>query len=186
MRAFLAIPLPAAVRAELAELAGSIPRLRALKAETIHLTLRFLGEITSPEPILAAVAPVVAAHEPFEMELRGLGGFPRTHAARVAWVGVRKGDMEAGILAAGIEDALVILGFPRERRPWHGHVTLGRFRVARRIPPEIADKERDFGLVRAERVVLFRSTLSREGAFHEPVWELSLGGDMKPGCDLDS
>jgi len=185
MRAFLAIPLPAPVREELAELARSIPHLRALKAETIHLTLRFLGEIPDPQPILAAVEPVVAAHQPFEIELRGLGGFPRSHSARVVWAGVRKGDLEAGILVAGLEGALVPLGFPREHRPWHGHVTLGRFRIARRLPAEFADKEREFGLIRAKQVVLFQSTLTREGALHEPVRELSLGGDMKPGCDLD-
>ena len=128
MRAFLAIPLPAAMRETLCEVGLGITRLRSQRADTIHLTLRFLGEIEDPDAVAAAVGPVVEKHRAFDMSLERVGVFPKEGAPRVVWVGVGEGEMQAGALAAGIEGALVPLGFPRERRPWHGHVTLGRFR----------------------------------------------------------
>lgn len=172
MRAFLAIPLPAELREELAAVGQGIEGLRAQRAETIHLTLRFLGEIRDPAPIVAAVRPVAAKYQAFDMSLKGLGAFPKTAAARVAWVGIEAGDLQAGALAKGVEQALRPLGFPREKRPFHGHITLGRFPEPQRFKE--ADREREFGRARADRVILYSSTLTPEGAVHEIVADLPL------------
>lgn len=181
MRAFLALPLPADLQRALEELGRGVAHLRAQKAPTIHLTLRFLGEIEDPEAVAGAVAPVAAAHTPFELRLGRLGAFPSPRSARVLWAGLKQGEMPAGALAAGIEDALLELGFPRERRPWRGHITLGRFRSPRRLAPEVADRPLDqLPPFRAERVILFRSILTPQGALHEALRELSLGGGKTP------
>jgi len=177
MRAFLAIPLPPPTRQALASVANQIDGLRAQKPHTIHLTLRFLDEIADPAPIVEALTPVAAAHEPFEMSLERIGVFPPRGAPRVVWVGLGAGEMQAGALAAGIENALVPLGFRRERRPWHGHVTLGRFRSPPRRADGLVDEDRRFGQVPAEKLVLFQSNLTPDGAVHEVVQELSLGRD---------
>ncbi|MHC4973798.1 MAG: RNA 2',3'-cyclic phosphodiesterase [Planctomycetota bacterium] len=175
MRAFLAIPLPPPTRQALASVANQIEGLRAQKPHTIHLTLRFLDEIADPEPIIEALTPVAAAHEPFEMSLERIGVFPPKGAPRVVWVGLGVGEMQAGALAAGIENALVPLGFRRERRTWHGHVTLGRFRSPPKRGRDLVDEDRRFGSVPAEKLVLFESTLTPDGAVHEAVREMSLG-----------
>jgi 2'-5' RNA ligase len=175
MRAFLAIPLPPPTRQALASVAQQIEGLRVLKPHAIHLTIRFLDEITDPEPIVEAVAPVAAAHAPFEMSLERIGVFPPKGAPRVVWVGLGAGEMQAGALAAGVENALVALGFRRERRPWRGHVTLGRFRSPPRRGTDLVDEDRRFGVVPADKLVLFESTLTPEGAIHEAVREMSLG-----------
>lgn len=177
MRAFLAIPLPPPTRQALASVANQIDGLRAQKPHTIHLTLRFLDEIADPAPIVEALTPVAAAHEPFEMSLERIGVFPPRGAPRVVWVGLGAGEMQAGALAAGIENALIPLGFRRERRPWHGHVTLGRFRSPPRRADGLVDEDRRFGQVPAEKLVLFESNLTPDGAVHEVLQELSLGRD---------
>jgi 2'-5' RNA ligase len=178
VRTFLAIPLPDAICRSLAEAGRAIAGLRAQRPETIHLTIRFLGEIRDPEPIVAALAPVVAAHPPFKLQLRGLGAFPDRRRATVVWARVGEGQMQAGALAAGVENALMPLGFERERRPYRAHVTLGRFRSPRRLSREALDPEREFGQAEADRLVLYLSRLGRGGAQHDVLQELSLTGGM--------
>lgn len=174
MRLFLALPLPARLQAELAAVGAAIPGLGAQRPETLHVTLRFLGEVADPAPVADAVRGVAAKHAPFSFELERIGGFPNARRARVVWVGVGAGELNAGALASGIGSALQPLGFEPERRPWKGHVTLGRFRKGPRPVPDTLDRRRKFGRVEADRVVLYRSTLTPEGARHEALAELSL------------
>ncbi len=175
MRAFLAIPLPRRLTEALAEVGRGVPGLRAQKPETLHLTIRFLGDIDDPEPVAAAAAEAAGSHDPFELELKGTGVFPPAGRARVFWVGLGDGEREAGNLAQDVERLLSGAGFPAERRPWRGHVTLGRFKRPQRVDPALLDPFRVFGRARAESLVLFQSTLTPQGALHEPVRELSLG-----------
>lgn len=175
MRAFLAIPLPTNLCEELAAVGRSIAGLRAQKAPTIHLTIRFLGEVEDPEPVAAAAAEVAARHAPFDVSLKGVGAFPDARRPRVVWVGLGEGAGAAAALAKDIDDAVVALGFPREERPWSAHITLGRFRDRPPKPPRL-DPLREFGKARADRLVFFRSVLTPEGALHEAFRELSLAG----------
>jgi len=176
VRAFLAIPLPDGLCETLAAAGRAIEGLRAQKAATIHLTIRFLGEIADAEAdaVTAAAADVTARHAPFDLVLRGLGAFPDARRPRVVWVGLAEGTGPAIALAQDIEAAIVALGLPGEDRTFSPHVTLGRFRDRPRRPPPL-DPAREFGRARADRLILYRSTLTPEGARHEAVAELSLG-----------
>ncbi|MHC4340963.1 MAG: RNA 2',3'-cyclic phosphodiesterase [Planctomycetota bacterium] len=178
MRAFLGIPLPDPLCEALARAAQGIEGLRAQKPGTIHLTVRFLGDIREPDRIAAAVEPVALAHAPFDLHLRGLGAFPDRRKAHVVWVRLAAGGLEAGTLAAGVENALLPLGFDRERRPYTAHITLGRFRSAKRLHRDILDPDRDFGTARADRLVLYQSTLDPQGAVHSHLKVMSLGSGM--------
>jgi 2'-5' RNA ligase len=175
VRAFLAIPLPRRLTEDLAEMGQGVPGLRAQKPETLHLTIRFLGDIEDPEPVAAAAAEAALNHDAFELELKGTGVFPHAGRARIFWVGLGVGEREAGNLAKDVERLLRGAGFPAERRPWHGHVTLGRFKRPQRVDPGLLDPFRVFGRTQADELVLFQSTLTPEGALHESVRELSLG-----------
>ncbi|HEX5135854.1 MAG TPA: RNA 2',3'-cyclic phosphodiesterase [Planctomycetota bacterium] len=175
MRAFLAIPLPPSLSDELAGVGRSIAGLRAQKAGTIHLTLRFLGDVEDPEPVAAAATQVAARHAAFDVSLAGLGAFPDTKRPRVVWVGLGEGEGAATALARDMEDAVAGLGYPREDRPWTAHITLGRFRDRPPKPPPF-DPRRAFGRFRAEKIILFSSVLTGEGALHEPFREMSLLG----------
>ncbi len=180
MRAFLGIPLPPALAEELADAARDVGGLKAVPPENIHLTIRFLGDIMHPSAVADAVRPVAAAHAPFDMILKGMGAFPDTSQARVVWVGLDRGDLQAGALAKGVENALIPLGFSREGRPFRGHITLGRFRR-----PQAVDLPRtqSFGAVRADRLILYRSISTDDGARYEVLEEMSLGAGMTPGRD---
>ncbi len=178
MRAFLALPLPPGLCELLAARARAVPGLRAQAPGTIHLTLRFLGEIEETERVAEAVRPAAKACRPFDLELVGLGAFPHPGAARVLWAGVGGGAGEATALAAAVESALAPLGFPRETRPFRPHVTLGRFSSPRRLPAPLLDLPPALGTARADRLILYRSTLTPRGALHQPAVEMSLGGGM--------
>lgn len=178
MRAFFAIPLPEALQEALAARARGVPGLSAQRPGTIHLTIRFLGEIADPAPVLAAVGPVVAAAAAFELELKGFGAFPDARRARVVWAGVGRGAAEATALAMSVERALHPLGVRPEERPFHPHVTLGRFRNPRPVPAPFLTGAAPPGVVRADRLTLYASTLRPEGPLHEPLRDLSLLGGM--------
>jgi 2'-5' RNA ligase len=177
VRAFLAIPLPKKLCEGLAAVGRSIAGLRAQKPGTIHLTIRFLGDVEDPEPVLAAAAEVAARHAPFDVSLAGVSAFPDARRPRVVWVGLGEGETAAAALARDIETAVTDLGFPPEERPWSAHITLGRFRDRPPSPPHF-EPAKEFGRTRADRLVFFQSVLTPEGALHEAFRELSLGGGM--------
>ncbi len=178
MRAFLAVPLPADVRRRLADWSAQIDGLSAQAEETLHLTLRFLGEIADPEPIHAALAPVIGRHPAFRIGIERLGGFPRHNRANVLWVGISDPELRAGALASSVGSALETVGVSPDRRPWRGHITLGRFPAVQRISKRLRAAPHDFGEVPVDRVILFGSTLHATGAVHTPLAEMSLAVGM--------
>ncbi|MHC4941114.1 MAG: RNA 2',3'-cyclic phosphodiesterase [Planctomycetota bacterium] len=176
MRAFLAIPIPHELQQPLAVAGQAFTDMRCVRADNLHLTLKFLGDVRDPVPVAEAAEEVCASHQPFDVTLARVGCFPQRKKARVVWVGLEEGDLAAGALAIGLERALEPLGFPPEGRPWRGHVTLGRFKTPKRLRASLLDREHVFGTFRAEEVVLFRSELTPDGAIHTPIHRLPLGG----------
>src|SRR5439155_10607209 len=137
IRSFLAVLLPDAVRARIdaaaAEVRRQAPRVSWVRAENLHVTIRFLGSVDEAtlgrarEALEAATAPAA----PFTLALGGFGGFPSPRAPRVIWVGVTRGSEALAELHAGLERALAARGIPPESRGFHPHVTLGRARDPR-------------------------------------------------------
>lgn len=133
MRAFVAIELPASVRVALAR---EQARFRAVSVdarwtqpEGIHLTLKFLGNISAPQE--AQVKDALSRMERFDaftVRVQGFGFFPNAKRPRVFWVGL---DAPADLarLAAQVESAMARLGFPPEDRPFKPHLTLARFKT---------------------------------------------------------
>ncbi|HXE74096.1 MAG TPA: RNA 2',3'-cyclic phosphodiesterase [Candidatus Xenobia bacterium] len=172
MRLFVALELSDAVRAAVREAIGRLQRARAdvrwARAEGMHLTLKFIGEVS--EGKLAAIRQALAAvrsPQPVEMNFRGLGYFPNQRRPRVLWVGI---DASANLteLVAQMETALEPLGIERENRAFVPHLTLGRFKSDRRLArlqEEIAAlPTSEFGHVETGEFFLFQSKLSPKGA----------------------
>jgi 2'-5' RNA ligase len=186
MRAFIAVNMADDLRRALAEaqerLRASEADVKWVRAEGIHITLKFLGWVDDErEPGIAdAAAAGVADAGPFRLSLVGIGGFPSATAPRVVWVGVTQGAREMSELARRIEDALEPLGFERERREFSPHVTLGRVRSPRgrdRLAARIGEeRERPFGEMEVERVELMRSDLHPTGPVYTSQREFALGG----------
>src|SRR5947209_14928511 len=107
--------------------ARALPGVRFVRPEGLHVTLKFLGEVSEEraERTVEALRGVRAS--PFELELRGTGFFPNEKRPRIFWVGLHAHPADAlGQLATQVEEACAVVGFPREQRPFQPHVTLAR------------------------------------------------------------
>jgi 2'-5' RNA ligase len=183
VRAFVAVLLPDDVRrrlaATIAELGPRAPGLAWVRAESLHLTLRFLGEL--PPEALGGVREAVRAAAtrsgPFTVALGGLGGFPSPRAPRVVWAGVTAGAAELGVLHAALEAALIAQGIPGEARAFHPHVTLARARARRGAGGlgRALGAGPGFGEVDVTALHLMRSELDPRGARYSVLAEAPLG-----------
>lgn len=157
------------------ELRATGADLKLVPPENLHVTLKFLGDTPEervPE-ILEALERAAAPAAPGRLELRGAGAFPKPAAPRVVWVGVGDGADTLTGVAERLEDALEPLGFPRERRDFHPHVTVARTRGPRNqaaLTDAVRRHEGEgFGEAPLERVVLMRSTLRPQGPRYDVV-----------------
>ena len=138
MRAFVAIALPEEVRAALTglqrQLATSGADVKWASPDQLHLTLRFLGDITQEQrdAVEHLLATVAVTRPPFPIRLEGVGAFPSIASPRVVWVAVREGRTSLLELAGALEEGIRALGCSAEERPFAAHVTLGRVRSPRR------------------------------------------------------
>ncbi len=172
MRLFVALELTDAVRDAIRDLNGRLQRARAdvrwVRADGMHLTLKFIGEVPEEklDPIKQALSAARSA-KPVEMNFRGLGYFPNERRPRVIWVGIEASENLAE-LAVQVEAALEPLGIERENRAFVPHLTLGRFKSTKRLDPlqkEIAAlPSTELGRIVASEFFLFQSKLSPKGA----------------------
>lgn len=191
MRVFIGIGLPQETRRAIAE--AVLPfRARKLSVswtpeENLHLTLKFLGEIPParvPEigSLLRAAAGNVSA---FEVTVEGAGGFPTLRAPRVLWVGIREPLVLVGKLQENMETVLSGAGFPREGRPFHPHITVGRVRGG--IPPGWGEEfaralsGKPFGMAGVTSYQLYESRLSPRGATYTVLVDIPLPPGVEPG-----
>jgi 2'-5' RNA ligase len=178
VRTFVAIFPPPEVREEVLSAARLLrlgDRIRWVKAENFHLTLRFLGDVQEENlgGVCAALEKVCAGHAPFDIGLLGLGAFPSARRARILWAGVGEGSEQLRSLARGLDVALASLGFEGEVLPYTPHFTLGRVRgrpARLELPSGIGDYR--FG---AGSLELVESSLDPGGAAYKTIVSFALG-----------
>jgi RNA 2',3'-cyclic 3'-phosphodiesterase len=183
VRCFVAVLLPERVRAGLAavtaELRGQIRGVSWVRADNLHLTLRFLGEVepTMLSHVRAAVTDAAAALAPFTVSLGGLGGFPSGRAPRVLWASLTTGSAEMMAVHEILETALATRGIERENRPFHPHVTLARARAPRGAGglARVLGAGPPFGGIRVAALHLMRSELDPRGARYSVLLEAPFG-----------
>jgi len=189
MRAFLGVGLPAGVREAVASEIAQVRGLHAPVAWTapknLHITLNFLGEI-APErvPLVEReMRSVASGIDPFSLTAEGGGAFPGTRNPRVLWVGFLEPLELVRQLQQNMEDALSRAGFPRENRPFHPHITVGRSRGA--LPPAWGEQfvqalsGKNFGVVPVSSFTLYESRPGSGGAVYTPVCDFRLEGPGK-------
>jgi 2'-5' RNA ligase len=169
-RLFVAIRPPDWVRDLLIDAMDDSPEFRWQDDEQLHLTLRFVGEVERPiaEDLAAALAQVRAA--PFELRIAGVGRFEQRSSGAL-WAGAEpKAPLAA--LAAKVERACQFVGLEPERRAFHPHITLARWK-GRRTRELESFLERRSALSSEPWLVedfgLFESRLSRHGAHYQQV-----------------
>ena len=175
LRAFVAAPVPADVRAALeqerARLQQAGARVGWVAPANIHVTLLFLGYIGGSQipELAAALDAAAAACAPFTLAAAGLGYFGPPRSPRVLWAGLHDPEHKLAALQGDIEGRVRALGLPTEDRPFHPHLTLGRVRPGGRagLPALAAALEQanrtPYGLVEVDRVLLLQSHLDPQG-----------------------
>ena len=169
-RLFVAIDLPAETKDRILSLRqDDLPPGRWSRREALHLTLHFIGD--APEAVARAYQQALAEVKApaFDLRIEGVGQFPSDDRPRVIWAGVRNSpDLRA--LHEAVGAALASEGFDRERRRFHPHITLMRFRkpIRRGLASRWLGAHIDFYAepFRVEQFVLYESDLQPGGAVY--------------------
>ena len=185
IRAFLAIDLSQEIRGRYesvsAAMRARMSRVRWVRPENLHLTLRFLGDVAESrlDPLRSEVETVTCRTAPFRAELGAAGGFGPRGAPSVLWFALEDGSAALARLVAELERPLASLGWAPEPRPWTAHLTVAR--NPRRIPWSEWEAELEsWGLAGmgfdVREAVLYSSTLRPRGPTYSAVWSLPLRG----------
>lgn len=147
--------------------------------QNLHLTLKFLGWVSADAvPGIEGALRPLAARAPFHMHLRGVGAFPPRGKPRVIWVGLQQGADDLRALAQDVEGALENIGFSREVRPFHPHLTLGRVKTAaaprERVLHRFEDTE--VGRCLVQEITVYRSILKQPHPDYRPHLRIPLTG----------
>ena len=179
-RLFVAIPIGDALRADLTaaverwrqrpDLAG----LRWTEPASWHVTLAFIGplEMSAVPDLVGRVTDAAAAHQPMQLRTGGVGGFPSTARARVAWYGVNDPDDRLATLATDVRSAA---GVDIDGK-FRGHITVARAKREQvDLRSWVRDGEAPPGEVPVDRVQLMRSHLGRGPARYEVLESIAIG-----------
>lgn len=187
-RVFIAIEIPLPIRqaihAQTESLRAALGRglVRWVPVENMHLTLKFIGDVSPAQ--LDALAQMTtaeaAACAPFSMEVGGLGSFPTPRRARVIWIGIHA-PAALTSLQRGLESAAARLGCEAEERPFSPHLTIGRVKQ----PVSAGDRQKVHAALEETRlgplgradvtaVHLFKSDLKPSGAEYARLFSAPL------------
>jgi 2'-5' RNA ligase len=181
MRTFIAIDLSDENKTTVAKLQDELKKTQAdvkwVEPENIHLTLKFLGEVTDEYvgKVKDALDRVAAGLKPFELSLSGIGAFPKLDYPRVIWAGVEKGKEETEGIAKKVEDELEKIGFAREERPFAAHLTIGRVRSGKNKEAlkvklsELNRPDKPGNPQPVSQLILYQSKLSPKGPTYTPL-----------------
>ena len=180
VRTFIAIEPGEPIQAAGEELAHrfsqSVDGVRWVQKENIHLTLKFLGDVEDRElhSVCKVAANVAKKVKRFSVSATSVGAFPSNEKPSTIWIGASDDGQKLNQLHGSLEDALADIGFPIERRPFKGHLTLGRARSSRggnpgllKLIEQYADHE--FGVIAVKELVVFSSELSRSGPTYTTI-----------------
>ena len=189
LRAFIAIEIPKEIKKQIASQTARLRQIvgrsvRWVSPENIHLTLKFLGDISSTNIDLLSQALNTEAgqYPPFEIDVTGLGAFPNLRRPRVIWLGLNA-PADLARLQHNLETATARLGYASDDKPFSPHLTIGRTRE-RLAADEVQALSGALENVRVgllgkfavENVHLFRSELKPGGPVYTCLSTAVLGG----------
>lgn len=172
MRLFLAVELPDKVRKKICEVIEENKNLdnslRYVNCDNLHITLKFLGEVSEVDNLINLLNKV--KQNKFNCTLESMGTFPNKIFVRVLWIGVGKGNEELKQLYDKIN--LLTKNIRIEEKPYHTHVTIARCRGLKNN--NILDKQFKSEQFAVKEFVLMQSKLSRKGPEYGVVKRFSL------------
>jgi 2'-5' RNA ligase len=184
IRSFIAIKLPPEIRVCLERIINrlkpSTGDVRWVKADAIHLTLKFLGDVEEgriPE-IAGCIERCVQGISPFALAVRGLGAFPGENSPQVIWISAVDESGSLARMQRSLEEGLALVGLTKEKRPFSPHLTLGRLKSPRgkeAVRRGLAElKHTDCGSFTADGVSLIKSDLKLSGPVYTVLQSFSL------------
>ncbi len=194
MRLFVAIDIADEVRDRIVRFMEGVepfaPDARWVRPESLHVTLKFLGE--QPDPAVEGIRQALAgvSGHAVEIHFSGYGFFPTAKSARVFWLGMEAGPQLAA-LAGAVDDATASMGIPKEERAFSPHLTLARAtgrsgsprwrkgdapnRAFQRLQEKLAGLPApEFGTMTAREFFLYRSELSPKGSKYTKLAQYAL------------
>ena len=194
MRIFIALDIDDAIRQRIQRfmegVSGFAPDARWARPESLHVTLKFIGEkpIETVEEIKRVLSDIRT--ESIEVAFRGYGFFPTAKAARVFWVGVESG-LHLTALAKAVDEATFALGVAKEDHPFTPHLTLARGGARsgaprwskgdtpnknfQRLQEKLAALPTpDFGTMTAHEFFLYQSQLAQGGSRYTKIARVAL------------
>lgn len=175
VRAFVAVRVPGGVADALENFLSELrplARIRWVRREQFHITLKFLGELENNvvDEVIDALTPM-KSFTPFTVELNHIGAFPNLNSPRVLWLGGDKGAQELGRLAKKVNDVLnEAAGLERESKKFTAHLTLARLRDT--VLPEALVKRLGGVPVlswECSELVLMKSVLTPQGPIYSQL-----------------
>ena len=184
IRTFIGFELPEKTRSFISSIQEDLKSngldARWVQPKNIHLTLKFLGNINKDDTqkVGEAIFKSAADYAPISLTAKGVGAFPGINRPRVLWIGIR-GQIDVLIqLQKSLDDQLEQIGFPKENRPFKGHLTLARVKgQIDRV--KLINAIKKYGEFEpksfiADNIILFKSDLKSTGAVYTKLNSLSL------------
>jgi RNA 2',3'-cyclic 3'-phosphodiesterase len=188
LRSFVAVEIPAGMQSALARCTAPLqkalpkPLIRWVAPQNVHLTLKFLGDVSPAnlERLAEALKVEAVTHETFTMSVGGLGAFPTPRQARVIWIGLAAPAALIALLR-GVEAVAASLGYASENHPFSPHLTIGR--VGQNVSETDLQRIRAalegtvvgaLGTVRVEAVHIFKSDLIPGGPVYTHLYTLPM------------
>jgi len=183
MRVFIAIRLPDYIKnfASLVEenLKVNLPKISWVKPPNLHLTLKFLGEISDKQldKVKQITSEIASQTSSFKIRLEDIGIFPDLKKARIIWIGSHNITQKLIKIVEILDTELAKLGFPKEKRDFQAHITIGRIKI--HIDPSLLEENlteikkllnKKPGFT-AQGLTIFQSTLGRMGAVYNALSE---------------
>ncbi len=184
LRTFIAIELESPIQETLKKIQDHLRKSGAevkwVNLENIHLTLKFLGDVSEEkiDSLVKNLKEVLLDRPDFTFDLTHLGAFPKPENPKIIWAGITVGKEEIAKIVSILEDRLHSIGFEKETRDFAPHVTLGRLHSSiNRFALSELIKNYFFPQAmnqNAKQIILFKSTLTSSGPVYEPLEKFAL------------
>ena len=189
LRAFIAIEVPEKIHNDIRRLQRAVAshrlNIRWVKPVNMHLTIKFLGDVDpSDMEVFGRILSDTAANHPiFDLLPQGVGIFPNIRRPRIIWAGIAGQTDVLRSVRKSVENALVSLGFAADKRPYRGHLTIGRIkthldqgRLVTALRTHQVFVSKTFSV---ERLVMLKSELHPNGPVYTKLLEMPFGISTK-------
>jgi 2'-5' RNA ligase len=175
IRSFIAIETPPEVKADIARVQEGLRTTNAdvrwESIEKFHITLKFLGNVEEPRlnSLADRLQEALGVFASFNMTYQGVGCFPNQHHPRVVWIGAENEDGTLSRIQETIEEAAEQMGFQREERQFHPHITIGRVKRPKNLKAlvsELGNASFNPHTVIIRDVLLMKSDLKPSGSVY--------------------